>query len=297
VLAATRGQSNPAAPERDHGVSGVTGYTRPLQVLAKVMPYTTVLDSLPLWGLFLVIVVLVLASIEGGYRLGGYRRGRSEREKDAPVGAMVGSTLGLLAFMLAFTFGMAASRFDTRKALVLDEANAIGTTYLRAAMLPDGRDDVQGLLRDYVDARLAAVQSNDIAEGLRRAEALQSQLWTRAVAVGQQHPGSIVVGLFVESLNEVIDLHAKRVTAGLRNRIPATIWVVLFTSAVLSLGAMGYHSGLVGTARSLAVLAVAFAFSAVIALVVDLDRPQEGTLRVSQQALVDLRQSMTTAPP
>ncbi len=257
-----------------------------------VMQYTTVLDALPLWALFLVIVTLVLCAIEGGYRLGGYRRGRAEHEKDAPVGAMVGATLGLLAFMLAFTFGMASSRFDSRKSLVLDEANAIGTTYLRAAMLPDGRDEVRGLLRDYVDARLATVRTGEMAEGVRRAEDLQSQLWTRAAAVGQQHPNSIVVGLFVESLNEVIDLHARRVTAGLRNRIPGAIWVVLFTLAMLSLGAMGYHSGLVGTARSLAVIAVALAFSAVIGLVVDLDRPQEGTLRVSQQALIDVQRSM-----
>jgi hypothetical protein len=262
-----------------------------------VMQYTTVLDALPLWGLFLVIVVLVLFSIDGGYRLGRYRRRRSEQEKDAPVGAMVGSTLGLLAFMLAFTFGMAASRFDTRKSLVLDEANAIGTTYLRAAMLPDRRDEVRGLLRDYVDARLEAVQSGGMTEGVRRSEDLQAQLWAQAVAMGQQHPNSIVVGLFVESLNEVIDLHAKRVTAGLRNRIPGTIWASLFTIAVLSLGAMGYHSGLVGTTRSLAVIAVAFAFSAVIALVVDLDRPQEGTLTVSQQALIDVRQSMNAPAP
>jgi hypothetical protein len=259
---------------------------------AVVTQYTTALDALPLWGLFLAIVVLVLVSIEAGHRLGGYRRRRSDQEQDAPVGAMVGSTLGLLAFMLAFTFGMAASRFDTRKALVLDEANAIGTTYLRAAMLPDRRDDVRGLLRDYVDARLEAVKTGRLEEGLRRSEDLQARLWAAAVALGQQHPNSIVVGLFVESLNEVIDLHAARVTAGLRNRIPGAIWVTLFALAVLSLGAMGYHSGLAGTARSPAVLAVAFAFSAVIGLVVDLDRPQEGTLTVSQQALVDLRQSM-----
>lgn len=262
-----------------------------------VMPYTTVLDTLPLWGLFLLIIALVLLSIDGGYRLGRYRRSQSESEKDAPVGAMAGSTLGLLAFMLAFTFGMAASRFDARKALVLDEANAIGTTYLRAALLPDGRDEVRGLLRDYVDARLEAVRTGAIAEGLQRAEDLQTQLWTRAVAAGQQHPDSVVVGLFVTSLNEVIDLHAKRVTAGLRNRIPGAIWVVLFSIAVLSLGAMGYHSGLAGTTRSLAVIAVALAFSAVIALVVDLDRPQEGNLRVSQQALIDLRQSMSSPTP
>ena len=94
------------------------------------------LDALPLWGLFLVILLLVLLSVEGGYRLGKYRRSRSEQEKEAPVGAMVGATLGLLAFMLAFTFGLAAARFDTRRQVLLDEANAIGTTYLRAGMLP-----------------------------------------------------------------------------------------------------------------------------------------------------------------
>jgi hypothetical protein len=257
---------------------------------------TTVLDALPVWCLFLVIVILVLASIEGGARLGQHRRRRSDREKDAPVGAMVGSTLGLLAFMLAFTFGMAAARFDTRKQLVLDEANAIGTTYLRAAMLSERGDTVRALLRDYVEARLLAVQPGKTVEGIRRSEQIQDQLWTQAVEVGRQHPDSIVVGLFVQSLNEVIDLHAKRVTAGLRNRIPGAIWLGLFTIAVLSLGAMGYHAGLADTGRSLAVLAVALAFSAVIALVVDLDRPQEGALTVSQQALVDLRQSMNPSP-
>jgi hypothetical protein len=257
------------------------------------MPYTTALDALPLPVAFLLIVVLVLLSIEGGFRLGLYRRKRSEQEKDAPVGAMVGSTLGLLAFMLAFTFGMAASRFDTRKALVLEEANAIGTTYLRAAMLPEGGDAVRGLLRDYVDQRLAAVKGGDPVNALKESEALQSKLWALAVTAGQQHPNSIVVGLFVESLNDVIDLHAKRVIAGLRNRIPGTIWVSLFVIAALSLGAMGYHSGLAGPTRSLAVVAVAFAFSAVIGLVVDLDRPQEGALTVSQQPLIDVRQSMT----
>jgi hypothetical protein len=260
-----------------------------------VMQYTTVLDVLPLWGLFLIIIVLVLTAIEGGYRLGSYRHSRSGHEKDAPVGAMVGATLGLLAFMLAFTFGMAASRFDTRKQLVLDEANAIGTTYLRTAMLPERRDEIRALLRSYVDARLEAIRSGRVAEAILQSEDIQGQLWSAATAVGLQHPDSIVVGLFVQSLNEVIDLHAKRVTAGLRNRIPGTIWVALLTIATLSLAAMGYHAGLVGTIRSLAIIVVAVTFSAVIALIADLDRPQEGSLTVSQQALIDVRQSMN--PP
>ena len=255
------------------------------------------LDALPLWGLFLAILLLVLLSVEGGYRLGKYRRSRSEQEKEAPVGAMVGATLGLLAFMLAFTFGLAAARFDTRRQVLLDEANAIGTTYLRAGMLPDRREDIRALLRDYVDTRLEAVRSGKVAEGIRRSEHLQDQLWAQAVAVGENNPTSIVVGLFVQSLNEVIDLHAKRVTAGLRNRIPGAIWVALFAVAVLSLAAMGYHAGLAGTSRSLADLAVAFTFSAVIGLIADLDRPQEGVLKVSQQALIDLRQSMQVPRP
>jgi hypothetical protein len=164
-------------------------------------------------------------------------------------------------------------------------------------MLPDRREEMRALLRDYVDARLEAVLSGKIAEGIRRSEHLQDQLWVQAVAIGETNPTSIVVGLFVQSLNEVIDLHAKRVTAGVRNRIPGAIWVALFAVAVLSLGAMGYHAGLAGTSRSLAVLAVAVTFSAVIGLIADLDRPQEGLLKVSQQALIDLRQSMQVPRP
>ncbi len=250
------------------------------------------LDSLPIWGLFLAILLLVLLSVESGYRLGKYRSSRSEQEKEAPVGAMVGATLGLLAFMLAFTFGLAATRYDTRRQVLLDEANAIGTTYLRAAMLPDRRAEIRALLRDYVDTRLEAVRSGKIAEGIRRSEHLQDQLWGEAVSIGEHNPTSIVVGLFVQSLNDVIDLNAKRITAGLRNRIPGAIWVALFAVAVLSLGAMGYHAGLSRTSRSLVELAVAVTFSVVIGLIADLDRPQEGVLKVSQQALIDLRQSM-----
>jgi hypothetical protein len=250
------------------------------------------LDALPLWGFFVAVLLLVLISVEGGYRLGQYRRRRSEQETESPLGAMVGATLGLLAFMLAFTFGTAADRFDSRRQILLDEANAIGTAYLRAGMLPEQRQEIRALLRDYVDTRLQAVQSNRIAEGIRRSEQLQDQLWAKAVILGERNPASIVVGLFVQSLNEVIDIHAKRVTAGVRNRIPGSIWLALLSVAVIALGAVGYHVGLAGTSRSLAQVAVALTFSVVIGLIADLDRPQEGTLTVSQQALVDLRQSM-----
>src|ERR1043166_1197380 len=175
------------------------------------MQNNATLDALPLWGLFIVILLVVLISVEFGYRLGRYRRRGSEQEKEAPVGTMVGATLGLLAFILAFTFGLAAARFDARRQVLLDEANAIGTTYLRAGILPERGEQIRALLREYVDARLEAVQSGNIAEGISRSEIIQQQLWSHAEAVGGQNPNSIVVGLFVQSLNEVIDLHAKRV--------------------------------------------------------------------------------------
>src|SRR5262252_6331730 len=112
------------------------------------------IDVLPLWALFIVIMLIVLLSVEFGYRLGKYRRSHHEMEKEAPLGTMVGAELALLAFILAFTFGLAAARFDTRRQVLLDEANAIGTTYLRAGMLPDQRDAIRALLRDYVRTRL-----------------------------------------------------------------------------------------------------------------------------------------------
>lgn len=250
------------------------------------------IDVLPLWALFIVILLVVLLAVEFGYRLGKYRRSHHETEKEAPLGTMVGATLGLLAFVLAFTFGLAAQRFDTRRQVLLDEANAIGTTYLRAGTLPERGEEVRRLLREYVNVRLKAMQSGKVAEGIRGSEDIQQKVWTEAEAVGVKNPNSIVVGLFIQSLNEMIDLHAARMQAGLRSRIPGAIWLGLFAVAALSLATMGYHAGLSGTRRSLAIVAVAVTFAVVIELIADLDRPQEGILKVSQQALLDTQRSM-----
>ena len=108
------------------------------------------LDSVPIWVMFLVILMVVLLSIEAGHRYGARKRKLLNGKQVAPVSSMIGATLGLLAFILAFTFGMAASRFDARKALTLDEANAIETTYLRAGLMPEPqRTDIRNLLREY----------------------------------------------------------------------------------------------------------------------------------------------------
>src|SRR5260221_3294587 len=135
------------------------------------MNETLLLDGLPLWGLFLVTVAIVALSVEAGFRLGHYRRQGSDAEKEAPVGAIAGATLGLLAFVLAFTFGLAASRFDARRQIVLKESNAIGTCYLRAGLLAAPHAAAaRKLLRDYVDVRLRAAESGNLDEAMAKSD-------------------------------------------------------------------------------------------------------------------------------
>jgi hypothetical protein len=249
------------------------------------------LDVIPLWALLIGIMLVVLLSVEGGYRLGRFRACRAH-EMETPVGQMVAATLGLLAFVLGFTFGLAATRYDTKRQLLIDEANAIGTSYLRADMLPERNEEVRSLLREYVDVRLEAVKPGELQKAIRRSEDIQKQLWGITTSVARKNSDPVITGLFVQSVNEVIDLHTKRLMAALHNRIPFVIWAALYGISILSFAAMGYHSGLIGTSRSLVSVAVAFTFSMVIVLIADLDRSQEGVLKVSQQALIDLRQSM-----
>jgi hypothetical protein len=250
------------------------------------------LDSFPLWLLFAATVVLICGAVEVGYRLGRYRQVHLP-EKEAPVGAMAAAMLGLLAFMLAFTFGLAATRFDERRHAILNESNAIGTTYLRAEMLPSPhRAQVRRLLRDYVDARVEGVATGQLNEAVSQSQELQRQLWTEATAVAEADARSIISGLFIQSLNEMIDLHSTRVMVGLRSRIPAVIWGALYFVATLTMATMGYHEGLTGARRSLASFALVVAFSSILFMTVDLDRPQEGLLRISQQSVLDLQQLM-----
>jgi hypothetical protein len=259
------------------------------------------LDIIPLWVLFLAACALTGLALEGGYRLGKWRHACASEEKETPVGAMVGSILALLAFLLAFTFGLAATRFDERRQTVLEEANAIGTTYLRTRLLPEPqRTETAKLLREYVDVRLPDFRQGDatltIAQAITRSEELHEQLWSQATAAAEKSP-TIMTGLFIHSLNEMIDVHAKRVMVGARSRIPISIWAGLLGLALLGMAAAGYHAGLSATRRSPAMLGMVLGFAGVLFLIADLDRPHEGLLTVSQQSPIDLQKSMHAAKP
>jgi hypothetical protein len=258
------------------------------------MEFFGALDRIPLWVLFLLSFGLFLLAIEAGFRLARYRDQRTAEHKEpaAPVGAIVASLLGLLAFMQAFTFGMASSRFEERRQALHAESNSIRTTYLRAGLLPEPiTTDTRNLLREYVDTRLQATRLETIDESIRKSREIHERLWAQAVLAGEKGKPPLN-SMFIQSINEIIDLHAKRVMVGLRSRVPGIIWIGLYFLAMLGMTALGYQCGLSGKRRSAAMFIVVSAFSVVLVLIVDLDRPGDGLFRAGQASLTEVRNLM-----
>lgn len=252
------------------------------------------LDFLPLWALFLATCGIVLISIDAGFRIARYRAASGRHEVESSVGAMTAASLALLAFLLAFTFGFAASRLETRRKVLVEEANAIGTTYLRTLTLPEAeRGPSRALLREYVDVRLAAVETKDLDAAITRSLAIQNELWEHAAALARAHPESIVIGLYLQALNAMIDVHTTRLTESVSVRVPRIFWLALYGITVLAMAEMGYQMGLAGNRRALSTPAFAVAYALVMLLIADLDRPLSGWVRSSQQPIIELRRSMT----
>ena len=250
--------------------------------------------STPLWLLYIVTLAIVLLSAEAGWRMGAYVRPQVTSKKDMPVGAVVGAILSLLAFMLAFTFNMGANRYDVRRALVVAEANAIGTTYLRTALLPEPhRSQAQDALRQYTGLRLRGIDTITSQDVMAQIAVLQDKLWAGAAAAGAANPDAVTTGLYIQSLNEMIDLDATRVAAG-RNRIPDSIWFVLYCVTILSMVALGFQFGLGGPLSRTAIILLGMVFTAVILLIADLDRPQGGIVQIGQQAMLDLMDKISS---
>lgn len=255
------------------------------------------LDQVPIWVFLIGTVLLVMLFIEVGFRLGNHAHRKSDDEKESPISGVAGAVLSLTAFVLAFTFAIVADRYDARKALVRDDANAIRVAYQRADFLPEAdRVHSKQQLRKYLDARLAFAQAGamdraGVARTVAETDRIQRDLWRIAVANARVDMNSDVAALYIEALNEMSSVHASRLAIGVRTRVPIGIWIVLYALTILGMVSMGYHAGISGSKRSKATWMVAIAFGMVIALIASLDRPTG--VRVSQQPLVDLQQFMS----
>ena len=254
------------------------------------------LDYLPFSVIFVFTVVFVFLSILGGIRLGTIMK--QPEEGEASIGSIVGASLGLLAFLLAFTFNMTANRYDQRKQLLMEDVNAIATTYRRAGMLPQSSAaEARSLLHEYLDLRVQVAKEPDkVSEIIARSEEIQFQLWSEMEKIITQERVSISHSLYIQSLNQMFDVFAKRVTLGLQYRIPDAIWFGLYLITAMAMITVGYQSSLTKRRRYPVYLVLAIAFSAVIVMIADLDRATGGSVRLSHQPLIELQQKLHALP-
>ena len=262
------------------------------------MKFIDFLDALPGGGIFLFTFAVAFLSIETGSYVGRRRLKKLASKEKVYARPIVAACLSLLAFMLAIVYSAVDFRFNELKHVVLDEANAIGTTFLRADLLPDThRTEVRHLLRDYVDLRVEIAQSieddrDQIEQAVKKSEEIHNKLWSSAVSIAAQQPTPISA-LFVQSLNELIDMHEKRITVGVHHRLPVELWTMLYGLAILALMMGGYDSGLSGSRRVFAVtLTAAIAFSVVLTFVISLDRSHHRLSAPMQLVMIDVQESI-----
>ncbi|HSN48321.1 MAG TPA: DUF4239 domain-containing protein [Flavobacterium sp.] len=255
-----------------------------------------IITTIPIWVLFLFTLLIIALAVELGFRIGSYLHKKSKFVKESPVSVISASILGMLAFILAFTFGMVADRHSARRELVRNEASAIRTAWLRTDFLPESeRKEAIGLLKRYLDLRINAVHSSEIDQlqkSLDESVAISNQLWKNAVVNAERDMNSDVASLYLESLNEIININSLRVSFGLQIHLPEGIWLVLYILIILSMIALGYQIAIAESERTWSTLILALSFSIIVVLIESIDRPNSTFIPVPQQALLDLQRSM-----
>jgi hypothetical protein len=254
------------------------------------------LDILPPWAIFILTGLFLLLALEAGYRLGKVVQQHWPDKSEKSVGTTVGAALALLGFLLAFVTSLAIGVFNDRRQLVISEANAIGTTYLRAGYLaePYGTETRQ-LLVEYVNLRLDALDPAKTLASIARSEQIHDQLWLRAEEIARENPGPIVA-LYISSLNDVIDLHTRRLNEELGFRVPPVIVLGLYVVALLTMMLIGVHDSYSEQRNLLALIMVVLIISVVFLVIFELDRSNVGLLRTPQKALLDLQTRLNSAP-
>ena len=252
------------------------------------------IESLPIYLIYFMFTLLIFLFFEIGYRISKRLYSKKDSMETKSLGQISAGLLGMLAFVLAFTFSMAASKYANRKQMVLQEANAIGTAFLRADLIDEPyANELKNLLKEYVTTRLDAVKKDNLANGMLRSVEIHRLLWMQVKTAAKTNPNTNT-SLMVQSVNEVIDMHEKRVTAGLHDKIPRSIWMTLFAISAMAMLTVGVELGLGESRRIIVILPMMCAFAALTTLIMELNRPQEGMIKVGQQSMISLQKSMNT---
>jgi hypothetical protein len=259
------------------------------------------MDSIPIGILFTAVVIIMAGAIELGFRAGNTHPEQAKKDKEKITSHNATAILGLLGFILVFTFGIVYSRYDSKKGLVREEANLIRTVFLRSDFLDvqDQRETVS-LLKKYVDLRLEAANFQEVEKIqalVKESGAIQRKIWDMTVANPKKNMDSHFGALYIESLNEMINQQYLRIAVGLNARIPTVVLVMLFSLVVLGMFSVGYQVSIAGSSRrSWLTPVMILCFSLMITLIASLDRPNSTALPVTQQPLIDVRAYMDEMP-
>jgi hypothetical protein len=254
--------------------------------------------SLSSWELALIIFAVVATVTGAGALLGRHLREQHETLRE-PFGVLQAALLGVVGLILAFGLSLAVGRYEDRRSAVVSDANAIGTTYLRAQLLAEPvRTRSLALLRRYTDLALRLTHEVPNSPAMQRTAAaediVQRQLWDLAGQAIGAAPVASAPRLYVDALNTMIDEQTVRVSA-LNNRVPGSILALEVIGASVALGLLALHLSVLGS--GLWPMALATVLVTLLLLVTfDLDRPTRGLITVPDTPYKSLRASMTLPP-
>lgn len=245
---------------------------------------------LPLWVLYIIIVFFIVLSIRGGMAYAKWRKKRHKIDDESAINTLVGATLGLLTFILAFTFSLSSSRFDARKQFFLDEVNSIETSWLRAGLMEQPfSSQLRSALVEYTEVRFWGNDNPDkIEEMITKSENIQNQIWGLITEMNRQNVGKAEINaLLIDAVNDMFDMQTNRISKGLIDHIPDLIWIALYILILIAMFEVGFILGKSEKSNWSLILALSISFAVIIIIIIDLDS-NKGLITLNQQAMYDM---------
>lgn len=245
-------------------------------------------------AMFVIPLLVVLVPIILGERYGIHRSKAVPSRKDFPLDSAIAAALGLLGFILAFTFQIAADRFGDRKEALLSEVANIRTAYLRSGLIPEPyHSESKKLLVEYIDIRVsAATDFTKLDRAMARSQQILDTLWIYTEKLAAQDRSSEAYSLYTTSINDMVDIYNQRLAMALMYRLPLTVMLVLGVITFLSMFAFGYQFGIIGKGSIKLNTLIATIFAIVMFLILALDRPESGVAPINQKPLLNLQKQL-----
>lgn len=251
------------------------------------------LYSIPQWLIGAASLIILIVSVEIGYWIGLKAKVEMNQPMKAQISTIQTAILTIFTFLLGFTFAMALSRFDNRKQMVVKESNAIGTAVLRSKLLPANQQEKMNFIfKEYVKVVFSLTSRANIPPSEEKrldkeVKRLQTLMWKEAFEATEINPLSVPAGLFATSINNLIDVKTERAIA-ISNHVPEIVLLGLLLFAALAIGILGYGNGLAATHARYPAIILCIVITISFIMIIDLDRPNRGLTKVSQESMIDL---------